>query len=275
MYVIICSTLITSHFLTLPESSKRTRRPLGVTISDMISMPKGSNLPSLLEARPAQPSFESKTIMSPTKVRHATSSSGKLVKNNADTVLIPSKLDRLGYTKASKTSAEKWLPDTFRLKSRLRELSTVQTTLDEVLHSELDSSRRQKRSAMNAYEKALNEESLSMVKKQPCGCCLQKYLYVNLPLKVTRKAIIDIRVKWTGNFAPPNIEILLLFKDFLQCYEVVDLHKSCLFPTVIYETGQMINLMTSDKLSSTNIHRWYDFSEYVFRYEEHACSCYF
>lgn len=207
MYVIVCSTLITFHFLIL-ESSKRTRRPLGVTISDMISMPKGSNLPSLLEARPAQPSFESKTIISPTKVRHASSSSGKLVKNNADTVLISSKLDRLGYTKASKTSTENWLPDTFRLKSRLRELSTVQTTLDEVLHSELDSSRRQKRSAINAYEKALNEESLFMVKKQPCGCCLQKYLYVNLPLKVSRKAIIDIRVKWTGNFAPPNIAFI-------------------------------------------------------------------
>lgn len=208
VYVIVCSTLITSHFLILPESSKRTRRPLGVTIFNMISMPKGSNLPSLSEARPAQPSFESKTIISPAKVRHASSSSGKLVKNNADTVLISSKLDRLGYTKASKTSAENWLPDTFRLKSRSRELSTVQTTLDEVLHSELDSSRRQKRSAMNAYEKALNEESLSMVKKQPCGCCLQKYLYVNLPLKVSRKAIIDIRVKWTGNFAPPNIAFI-------------------------------------------------------------------
>ena len=173
----------------------------------MVSMPKNSTLPTLSETLPVQSTFELKTVISTTKVRQASSSSGKLMKNNADNALISSKLDRLSYTKGSKTSAENWLPDTFRLKSRLRDLATVQTTLDEVIHSELDSSRRQKSTAMNAYDRALNEESLSMVKKHPCGCCLQKYLYVNLPLKVSRKAIIDIRVKWTGNFATPHIII--------------------------------------------------------------------
>jgi hypothetical protein len=182
----------------------------------MVSMPKSSTLPTLSETLPAQSTFQLKTVIGTTKVRQASSSSGKLMKNNADKALISSKLDRLSYTKGSKTSAENWLPDTFRLKSRLRDLATVQTTLDEVIHSELDSSRRQKRTAMNAYDKALNEESLHMVKKHPCGCCLQKYLYVNLPLKVSRKAIIDIRVKWTGNFATPHIMTLLHVVDSIN-----------------------------------------------------------
>ena len=171
----------------------------------MISMPKTSALPTLSETSSAKSTFELKTVTSSTKVRQASSSLGKLTKNNTDNALISSKLDRPSYTKGSKASAENWLPDSFRLKSRLRDLATVQTTLDEVLHSELVSSRRQKRTALNAYDKALNEESLSMVKKHPCGCCLQKYLYVNLPLKVSRKAIIDIRVKWTGNIATQHI----------------------------------------------------------------------
>ena len=199
MFVIVCTAL--PQFLIIPESSIRTRRPLDVTVSNMISMPKAPNLPSLPEASQAHSSLESKTVISPTKGRQVSSSSGKLAKNNADFVLTSSKIERLGYAKASKTSPENWLPEAFRLKSRLRDMTTVQTTLDEVLHSELDSSRRQKKSALTAYDKALNEESLSMVKKHPCGCCLQKYLYVNLPLKVSRKAIIDIRVKWTGMFA--------------------------------------------------------------------------
>ena len=175
----------------------------------MVSMPKVTSLPCLSDPKIVSPPFENKPRQSPVKEKKPASNTAKLVKNpprtqtnhGGDAILIPSKLDRadkFSCGKAMKTSAENWLPDSFRMRSRMRELAMAQETLDSIIIREGDLSRQQKRLAVPVYDKALNEESLAMVRKHPCGCCLQKYLYVNLPLKVSQKAIIDIRVKWTG-----------------------------------------------------------------------------
>ena len=37
------------------------------------------------------------------------------------------------------------------------------------------------------------KESLGATKKVPCGCCLRKYLDVNLPLKVSHKVCCVVR----------------------------------------------------------------------------------
>lgn len=206
---------LTDALSLMIESSIRTRRPVDVTTSGMISMPKVVSLPHLSDPQLAPPAFETKRRNSPAKDKKSTSSSAKLANTvprpqtnhhqSAETSLIPSKLERIdkfGNGKINRTSPENWLPDNFRMRSRMRELAMAQKTLDGIIVRELDHARQQKRSSVPVYERAVNEESLSMVKKHPCGCCLQKYLYVNLPLKVSQKAIIDIRVKWTGiNFA--------------------------------------------------------------------------
>lgn len=176
-------------------------------------MPKVASLPHLSDPQLAPPAFETKRRHSPVKDKKSISSSAKLTNSaprpqtnhqqTAENSLIPSKLERIdkfGNGKVNRTSPENWLPDNFRMRSRMRELAMAQETLDGIIVREIDNARQQKRLSVPVYERAVNEESLSMVKKHPCGCCLQKYLYVNLPLKVSQKAIIDIRVKWTGKF---------------------------------------------------------------------------
>lgn len=183
-----------------------------VTMNGMTTMPKASTLPYLSDPLSAPPAFENKSRHNSPKEKKPISTSTKTVKtstpsrihhqNSNEQLLIPSKLERIdkfGNGKVIKTSTENWLPDTFRMKSRLRELALAQETLDSIIVRELDQAREHKRISVPVYDRALNEESLSMVKKHPCGCCLQRYLYVNLPLRVSQKAIIDIRVKWTGN----------------------------------------------------------------------------
>ena len=184
----------------------------------MASMPKVKTLPYLSDPLSVPPSFESKPPLSPTKDKKTESSAmNKTVKSSvtrkkfrrsSESSLIPSKLERLDkfvIGKLHKTSTENWLPESFRLKSRMRDIALAQETLDSMIVREIDFARENKRISTPIYDRALNEESLTMVKKHPCGCCLQKYLYVNLPLKVSQKAIIDIRVKWTGNMTSATI----------------------------------------------------------------------
>jgi hypothetical protein len=49
------------------------------------------------------------------------------------------------------------------------------------------------------------EEALGSTKKIPCGCCLQKFLYINLPLRVSQKAVTDIRIKWSGGLTSQTV----------------------------------------------------------------------
>ena len=184
-------------------------------------MPKVKALPHLSDPQSVPIQFEAKPIASPSKDKKVVTASVPITKTakkspttrktyrrSSDSSLIPSKLERLdkfGNNKVYKTSTENWLPDSFRMRSRRRDLAIAQETLDSMIVREIDFARENKRLSTPTYERALNEESLTMVKKHPCGCCLQKYLYVNLPLKVSRKAIIDIRVKWTGNMTSATI----------------------------------------------------------------------
>ena len=184
-------------------------------------MPKVKALPHLSDPLSVPIQFEPKPITSPSKDKKVASASAPITKTSkaspttrkayrrsSDSSLIPSKLERLdkfGNNKVYKTSTENWLPDSFRMRSRRRDLAIAQETLDSMIVREIDFARENKRLSTPTYDRALNEESLTMVKKHPCGCCLQKYLYVNLPLKVSRKAIIDIRVKWTGNMTSSTI----------------------------------------------------------------------
>lgn len=229
----------------LTESSIRTRRPVDVTTSGMISMPKVVALPHLSDPQMAPPAFETKRRHSPVKEKQSIATGTKLTNTaprqvnhhqSAETSLIPSKLERIdkfGNGKINRTSAENWLPDNFRTRSRMRELAMVQETLDGIIVREIDHARQLKRDSVPVYERAVNEESLAMVRKHPCGCCLQKYLYVNLPLKVSQKAIIDIRVKWTGESSS-----IFLFHWFQR---VLPASKSALTQ---YSLGGNINILT-------------------------------
>ena len=124
--------------------------------------------------------------------------------------LIPSKLVPIAPTdkyapKQNKTSVENWVPDNVRMMQRRRDLKVAHQNIDDSIMLELDTKRALKGVNVTPYDKALKEEELGVTKKVPCACCLQKYLYVNLPLKVSEKAIIDIRVKWTGGMTSQTV----------------------------------------------------------------------
>lgn len=124
--------------------------------------------------------------------------------------LIPSKLIPIApidkyAPKQNKTSVENWVPDNVRMMQRMRDLKVAHQNIDDSIMLELDIKRALKGVNVTPYDKALKEEELGVTKKVPCACCLQKYLYVNLPLKVSEKAIIDIRVKWTGGMTSQTV----------------------------------------------------------------------
>jgi len=100
---------------------------------------------------------------------------------------------------ATAVSSEAWIPNEIRMKSIGRDLSAAKETLIQIKKREIDFEREMKRLQVSDLQHARTEEELGATHKLPCGCCKQKFLYVNLPLKVSRKAILDIRIKWSGN----------------------------------------------------------------------------
>ena len=74
----------------------------------------------------------------------------------------------------------------------------MKDNLADIMKREFTQRREDKRFAVTDLDKARTEETLGAARKEPCSCCLQNYLYCNLPLKVTQKAILDLRRKWSG-----------------------------------------------------------------------------
>ncbi len=71
---------------------------------------------------------------------------------------------------------------------------------------QLGQEREMKRLNISDLDRAKFEESvLKSIHKIPCSCCQKDFLYVNLPLKVSRKAIIDIRIKWSGKLSSATV----------------------------------------------------------------------
>lgn len=87
----------------------------------------------------------------------------------------------------------------------MRGLKVAHQNVDDAIMFEYDLARSLKGVNVTPYDQAIKEEELGVTKKVPCACCLQKFLYVNLPLKVSEKAIIDIRVKWTGGMTSQTV----------------------------------------------------------------------
>jgi hypothetical protein len=87
--------------------------------------------------------------------------------------------------------------------------------------------REMKRFSETDLQKAHNEESLGVKKKSLCACCLQSYSYVNLPMRIPVKAIIDSRKQWSngkGGWWDKEDERLSVVP---RCYEGVDICRFC------------------------------------------------
>lgn len=190
------------------ESSIRNRRPTEVTVSGLATMPKTTTLPTLVVNEP-----QTSTSLSTPKPPISTSSPFKKPEphNESGTKSHRKETNKLTNKRSvdsfavisnnnskNRHSNENWIPEDIRMRSLQRELLTVKEIFADTKNLETSLQREMKRLAVSDLERAKAEEKLVATKKVPCGCCMQEFLYVNLPMKVSKKAIIDIRIKWTG-----------------------------------------------------------------------------
>jgi hypothetical protein len=102
-------------------------------------------------------------------------------------------------------SNEAWIPENARMRQFQRDLLVVQEVLQDTKVLEDSLGREMKRLMVSDLDRAKSEEQLDATRKVPCGCCTQMFLKVNLPMKVSRKAIQDIRVLWSGKLTSTNV----------------------------------------------------------------------
>lgn len=198
------------------ESSVRSRQAPEVVLTGLASAPRSAAtlLPQL-----AEHNYDYHTKIAVNSASTATDNRKKPAVSRTDTVTnfyIKRHLDsleKLGLGTSSSSSSnrqavkvtantvssEAWIPNEIRMKSIGRDLSAAKETLIQIKKREVDFEREMKRLQVSDLQHARTEEELGATHKMPCGCCKQKFLYVNLPLKVSRKAVLDIRIKWSGN----------------------------------------------------------------------------
>ena len=91
-------------------------------------------------------------------------------------------------------SPENWLPMSMRMNSVGRSVIVANETLKTALRH------AQTKGLVNNlfdYENFMKAESLGMMKRESCGCCgYAKFPSISLVMKVSLKAVIDIRKKW-------------------------------------------------------------------------------
>ena len=104
-----------------------------------------------------------------------------------------------------KPSNENWIPDLERSRALERDFKVLKDNITDVQKREMQEKREMKQFLVSDLEKARNAESLGQTHRHSCGCCLQKYLLLNLPLRVSQKAVLDIRIKWGGKLTSKTV----------------------------------------------------------------------
>eukprot|EP00981_Chlorochromonas_danica_P003377 scaffold647_cov253-Ochromonas_danica.AAC.15 len=210
------------------ESSVRNRRTAEVTISGLAMMPKTPSVLPPIETvvRPDSPLASPRR---PPPLRSAITTAATNNNNNnnnnnntANTNNKPMILRRLtdNYDRFSQTkpkpSVENWIPEDARMRTIQRNIMFAKETLENTMKLENSLAREMKRLLVSDLQRAKMEESLDVTKKIPCGCCTQDFLYVNLPMKVSRKAIVDIRIKWSGKLSSSTVFLGLSYRDLMN-----------------------------------------------------------
>lgn len=199
----------------IKESSIRNRRAPEVTISGLAIMPKSTSLPQLAAPEPRAPSPPTASPLRKTddnRARPRDSNPPKPLHMKR----LPDNLDRYLSSKPKTASLENWIPDDIRMRTIQRNIMLTKETLDGTLKLENSLAREMKRLMVSDLERAKMEESLDATHKVPCGCCTQEFLEVNLPMRVSRKAILDIRIKWSGQLTSTNVFRSNIFRDLVQ-----------------------------------------------------------
>ncbi|KAJ1426012.1 hypothetical protein B484DRAFT_87111 [Ochromonadaceae sp. CCMP2298] len=196
------------------ESSVRNRQTPEVLLTGLAKMPKTSTLPTIVDHQEHQQFSTSSMPTSPNKPRQKGHKDKEVPKNVKEVHYIKrqlesmEKIQTMGNAKANKNvnlSNEAWIPSDFRMKTLGRDISAATDTLLVIKKREFSLAREMKRLLVSDLERARTEERLDATHKIPCECCMLEFLYVNLPLKVSRKAIFDIRAKWSGKLSSATV----------------------------------------------------------------------
>lgn len=209
------------------ESSIRSRRSPDVVCNGLAAMTKSSTFPSLKKSSYDYESNVSNDVFALTskveaKKDNANSnndikdlknknpisqsrSGGKLRKlknvlSNETQLRIQKELNLMTGDKygKGKPTVENWVPDVTRYRSVSRDLYAIKDALNDYVVRETVTMRETKKYECSDVDRAKRELELGTTKKIPCGCCQIEFFHVNLPLKVSQKAILDIRVMWSG-----------------------------------------------------------------------------
>jgi hypothetical protein len=107
-----------------------------------------------------------------------------------------SEMDKPGKSRAS---SENWVPELTRMRSLHRLIAVAKENVHDVKVREMSTARELKQFKKSAFDRARELEDLKVDHRHPCACCYQTFLPVNLPLKVSNKAVVDMRKKWSGD----------------------------------------------------------------------------
>jgi hypothetical protein len=114
-------------------------------------------------------------------------------------------LMKSGGSKKKTFSDENWIPDLERSRSWERSFKVAKENLYDIQLRQMQEEREMKQFKVTALERAKNALSLRKIREKQCGCCLLMFLPLNLPLKVSQKAVLDIRVKWGGKLTSKTV----------------------------------------------------------------------
>lgn len=177
---------------------------LKTTLHQNNNLPNISNRISLKKEQPLSKSAAmfSLAVKMGQKNKPLQKNNSKASINESDPPLIPSKLDAELYNimhqkNKQRLSNQSWIPEHLRKRLIERNLSVTIENLNEMKVLNNASTRNDKLQSSSELEHHKLLEELGTIQKKPCGCCEVLFLPTCLTNKVTYKAIIDIRIKWS------------------------------------------------------------------------------
>lgn len=205
------------------ESSVRSRQPPEVILTGLAAMPKTVTLPHIVDHQqevhtlpiprsPAPTSHLGTKIDTVRNTARNSTARNSHVPPNQQNHLIKRQLETIEkqFTIARSQnkpvlSNEAWIPNELRMKTLGRDITAASDALLIIKKREISMAREMRRLDVTDLQRAQTEEGLGATHKLPCECCMQEFLYVNLPLRVSRKAIVDIRTKWSGKLSSATV----------------------------------------------------------------------
>mmetsp|Transcript_17813 Transcript_17813/g.29774 ORF Transcript_17813/g.29774 Transcript_17813/m.29774 type:complete len:379 (-) Transcript_17813:219-1355(-) len=212
----------------LGDASTRMRKPKEILLKGLAENPRQSSTSSLYEKTDTT-SLESPDFsLIPKQKKKSGKSQGLNVTSARPGEGLSQKyVSSRPRLPPGKVSSENWIPENIRFRSIYRDIAVAKQNLTDTIVLETEMAREMKRFQETDLQKAHNEESLGTKKKSLCACCLQSYSYVNLPMRIPVKAIIDSRKQWSngkGGWWDKEDERLSVVP---RCYEGVDICRFC------------------------------------------------